>query len=237
MKTLDKKYQGTSTLEVLEGADNYNNWIADSLKKYINSPVIELGAGTGNISDYFLRSKKFTITEIDDQLLKILKNKYRSKSVTIKKLDLSRSSPSVFRSSFKSAIAVNVFEHIKNDTGAMRNASELLGKNGRLVILVPAKRFAYTRLDKNLGHFRRYEPDELREKLVKAGYRVEKLYYFNFVGLFSWMIRDKIEKQHLKLDKSQIALFDRVVPVLRKIEEIVPVPTGISIIAVARKNG
>ena len=48
------KYQGIGTLEVLEGANNYNKWIAESLHKYAKAPLIEIGAGIGNISDYFI---------------------------------------------------------------------------------------------------------------------------------------------------------------------------------------
>ena len=52
------KYQGISTLEVLKEAKNYNTWIAEEITKHIISPTIEIGAGTGNLTKYFLFSKK-----------------------------------------------------------------------------------------------------------------------------------------------------------------------------------
>lgn len=236
MKSKNNVYQGLSTLEVLEGADNYNKWIADSMRKHLVSPVIEFGAGTGNISDLILDKKDLTVTEVDQTLVDFLKAKYKDKNVKIFRLDLAGKIPRHIFSTYKSAFAVNVFEHIEDDVDALENVHKILSKNGRLVLLVPAKKVAYTKLDKNLGHYRRYEPEELQQKLLKSGYVVESIRYFNTLGLLSWIVRDKIEKQHRKLDKSHIELFDKIVPFLRKAEGVVPAFIGISLIAVARKR-
>lgn len=229
-------YEGTTTLEVLEGAENYNKWIADSVKRHMTGPVLEIGAGTGNISQYFIKVTNFVITDTDQVLVKTLKTRFKKyKRVTVQSLDISKPQGSN-KHSFSTVFAVNVFEHIKDDITAMRNTHSLLKKNGKFILLVPAKRFAYTKLDKNLGHFRRYEKDELREKLEQTGFVVEKVYFFNIVGLLSWMVRDRIEKNNVQLDPGQIALFDKIVPFLRVIETVIPVPIGISLIAVARKK-
>lgn len=233
MKKNKKAYQGISTLEVLEGADNYNVWIADRIKESAGYPALELGAGIGNISEHFLKTKDFMITEVDPRLLRHLRKRF-AKKCKVSKFDLNRSPSPRLRQRYRTVFAVNVFEHIKSDVAAMRNCRVLLRNKGKLILLVPAKKFAYTKLDKNLGHYRRYEPGELSQKLKQAGYTVESVKYFNMAGLLSWMVRDRIEKQHLQLDKSQIELFDKVVPVLKKIEDVVPIPIGISLIAVAR---
>lgn len=230
-------YQGISTLEVLEGADNYNKWIADTIDSYSKSHILELGAGTGNISDYFVHKKQFSVTEYDIGLVTHLRKKYKSKkNVNIFQLNIEEDIRKRHREKFNTVFAVNVFEHIKNDKKAFRQSHALLKKNGRMILLVPAKKFAYTRLDKSLGHHRRYEKDELYSKLTESGFFVEKLYYFNIVGLISWLVRDKIEKQHVQLSPSHIAMFDRIVPILRRIEARVPIPIGISLIAIAKKK-
>lgn len=230
-------YQGISTLEVLEGADNYNKWIADTIKKHSKSPIVELGAGTGNISDYFLNKKEVSITEYDRGLVKHLQTKYKTKkNVKIFQLDIEKTPEKKYVGKYNTVFAVNVFEHIKQDSKALSNARTLLKDHGRLIVLVPAKKFAYTKLDKSLGHHRRYEQDELYKKLVESGFLVEKLYFFNIVGLLSWIVRDKIEKQHVQLSPSHIALFDKIVPLLRLLEGYLPIPIGISLIAVAKKS-
>jgi hypothetical protein len=80
----------------------------------------------------------------------------------------------------------------------------MLKKKGKLNLLVPAKKFAYTKLDKELGHHRRYEKQEIISKLTKSGYH--------------------------------ITIFNSIVSLLRKIESVIPVPLGISLIVVARKT-
>lgn len=236
MKNKILSYQGTSTLEVLEGADNYNAWIAKSIQDNLFGKTLEIGAGTGNITNYFRKLKNFVITDTDKVLVSHLKKRFgRYKNITVERMDiLTLYAP--YKNTFSSAFAVNVFEHLQDDVKGLKNAHALLKRNGKLVLLVPAKRFAFTKLDKNLGHFRRYEKDELKGKLEQAGFVVEKIYFFNIVGLLSWMVRDKIEKNHVQLDSSQIAVFDKIVPLLRFIESFVPVPIGISLIAIAKKK-
>ena len=75
---------------------------------------------------------------------------------------------------------------------------------------------------------------ELGVKLAKASFQIEKLYFFNIVGLMSWIIRDKIERSG-GLRPYQISLFDTIVPFLKRVESKVRMPLGISLIAIAQK--
>src|SRR3989344_2255624 len=153
------KYVGLSTLEVLEEAKNYNKWISDEILKYVSTPVLEIGAGIGNLTSHFLIKKPLYVTDVDNSLVSSLRNKFNN-----------------------------------NDEQALININKMLKSNGRLILLVPAKKIAYTKLDKELGHFRRYEKKEIIKKLVKNGYKADKAYFFNLLGLFSWIIRDKIKR-------------------------------------------
>lgn len=231
-----KKYQGTLTLEVLEGADNYNNWIASRIKPFIKSPALEIGAGTGNISAYFSNIKNLTLTDVDPNLSKKLLKKFTDKkNINIETLNIESKFTKV-KNKFNSVFLVNVLEHIKNDQLALSNINSLLERKGRVSILVPAKKFAYNNLDKSLGHVRRYEKKELREKLEKGGFKIIYLEYFNIIGLLSWMIRDKITKNEDHLKPYQVKMFDVFVPFLSLIEPKKGLPVGISLIAVGEKN-
>lgn len=231
------KYIGLSALEVLEEAKNYNKWISDEILKYVKGPVLEIGAGTGNLTDYFLIKKPLYVTDVDNGLVNNLKKKFKSnKSLFVEVLDITKEPPGKFSSFFSTVFGINVLEHIKNDEIALRNTYKMLKNNGRLILLVPAKKIAYAKLDKELGHFRRYEKKELLEKLERNGYIVDKIYFFNIVGLFSWLIRDKVKRKNIHLKPYHIALFDSIVPFLRILESIIKVPVGISLIAVAHKK-
>ena len=230
------KYKGFKTLEVLEGADNYNRWIASRLAPHIKSPALEIGAGIGNISEFFSDRKELVLTDIDSNLTNFLREKFKkNKNIEIEELDIARSFGKI-NNKFRTIYAVNVLEHIKNDEIALKNANNLLLPGGKLILLVPAKKFAYTKLDKSLGHFRRYEKGELRVKLENSGFEIEKLEYFNALGLISWIIRSKITRNHKELKKSHVKFFDSLVPLLRLLESKRGLPFGISLIAVAVKK-
>lgn len=230
------KYQGVKTLEVLEGADNYNCWIADRLKAYIKSPALEIGAGTGNISSSFTSLKSLVLTDIDTTLVKQLRSKFSGKkNVAVETLNIESSLGKV-NNLFQTVYSVNVLEHIRDDRKALDNMNKMLKKGGRIVLLVPAKKWAFTKLDKSLGHFRRYEKKELREKIENSGFEIESIEFFNILGLLSWMVRDRVSRNHLHLNKGHVKVFDTIVPFLRRIEPKRGLPAGISLIVVARKK-
>lgn len=226
-------YSGTLTLEVLEGAYNYNKWIVDELSLHINYPLLEIGSGIGNISALLINNKDITLSDNEEVFINVLNSKYKKKNVKVINFDITKS-PNKNLKNFKSVIGINVLEHIEDDLKSLIHLKKTIGRDGNLVLLVPAKKMAYNKLDKSLGHHRRYEKKELVEKLEKAGYEVEKIKFFNTLGLVTWIIRDYFTGQQINLTPRQISTFDRIVPILRKIEGLVQTPIGISLIVVAK---
>lgn len=231
-------YQGRPTLEVLEGANKYNTWIAETFLPYIKPPILEIGSGIGNITKHFHRNTPIVITEIDEYFLKTLIFKFNNFSdVKVRTFDITQKPSEEFIQRFSTVLCINVLEHIENDVHALENIKKTLRKNGRLLMLVPAKKKAYTRLDKELGHFRRYEKNEIIEKLKKTGFALEKIYFFNLFGLITWIVRDKItQNKKIHLQSYQISLFDMIVPILKRIESRIKIPIGISLIIIAKNE-
>jgi len=228
-------YQGLTTLEILTEAKNYNRWIADNFYSSIQAPLLEFGAGIGNISELLSFYTPLCLTDTDARMLAHLKNKFSHiNDVSVNFLDITQPPPEHLVGSFQTVIGINVLEHVEDDEKALFHLGNVLKPSGRLLLLVPAKKWAYTELDRQLGHFRRYEKKELGEKLGKASFHIEKLYFFNIIGLMSWMIRDKIQRSG-GLRPYQISSFDTIVPILKCIESKVSMPLGISLIAIAQK--
>ena len=175
------------------------------------------------------------LTDTDASMLAHLKNKFSHlNDVSVNFLDITQPPPEHLVGSFQTVIGINVLEHVEDDERALFHLGTVLKPSGRLLLLVPAKKWAYTDLDRQLGHFRRYEKKELAEKLAKASFHIEKLYYFNIIGLMSWIIRDKIQRSG-GLRPYQISSFDSIVPLLKRVESKVSMPVGISLIAIAQK--
>ena len=57
---------------------------------------------------------------------------------------------------------MNVLEHIEKDKEEINNSLKILNKNGMLIILVPAHQKLFSKFDKEIGHFRRYDLDFLK---------------------------------------------------------------------------
>ena len=57
--------------------------------------------------------------------------------------------------------ALDVLEHIKEDHKAVLEISRILKKNGIVVVTVPHRMRFYTKQDQLIGHYRRYEIDQL----------------------------------------------------------------------------
>jgi SAM-dependent methyltransferase len=56
---------------------------------------------------------------------------------------------------------LDVIEHIKEDNSAISEMSRILKKNGILIISVPHRMKYYTNQDRLIGHYRRYEINQL----------------------------------------------------------------------------
>ena len=161
-------YQGLTTLEALTEAKNYNRWIASNFYSYIQAPLLEFGAGIGNISELLSSYTPLCLTDTDERLLAHLKHNFsHNNDVSVDFLDITQPPPERLVESFQTVIGINVLEHIEDDEKALLHLGSILKPSGRLLLLVPSKKWAYTDLDKQLGHFRRYEKKELGEKLVK----------------------------------------------------------------------
>jgi SAM-dependent methyltransferase len=67
-------------------------------------------------------------------------------------------------------MAFEVLEHIQEDERALKQFGSYLRKNGRIVLSVPAHMSKWGNIDISAGHYRRYEKDELKEKLRAADF-------------------------------------------------------------------
>jgi len=67
-----------------------------------------------------------------------------------------------------------VLEHVPDDEGLLRELARITRPGGHLVLTVPLGMKHYCSFDRYMGHVRRFEPDELRSKVERAGYVLER---------------------------------------------------------------
>ena len=85
-----------------------------------------------------------------------------------------------YKNKFDLIVATDVIEHIKNNKKEIIKISDLLKKDGYILITVPAFQSLYSSKDISLKHFRRYNKETLRNLLNKHFYEI-KFTYFNFI--------------------------------------------------------
>ena len=133
-------------------------------------------------------------------------------------------------------VSINVLEHVRDDDAELvRFHARLLARRGRLCLFVPARREIYSLLDADFGHVRRYGKPALRAQLERAGFEVERLHYFNWVGYLAWWWNFRLLKRR-HFEPGSVAFFDRwIFPVVHACERrVLRPPLGQSLLAIAR---
>ncbi len=207
------------------------------LKKLINEgPVLDVGCGAGVMTEMLIK-KGLEIYSIDiDQRLvdytKRINKKTFLADITAFREDNTKKQG---LPKFKTALAADVIEHIKEDTAALKNINKLLDLNGKIVISVPYHKFFWTPSDVARGHYRRYSRKELRQKLESTGFRVEKVMFRSFLPIIVFFI-SKLLRYRVNHEKiSQSRLNSILLWYFKNIENKLSLPIGTEIICVARK--
>jgi SAM-dependent methyltransferase len=148
-------------------------------------------------------------------------------------------------SSIEAIGVFDVLEHIEEPIPMLQEFSRVLGRNGLLIITVPAHQFLYSEYDSSIGHYRRYSVSDLESALTAAGFDlVEARFLFSFLVPIAWLLRVLPEKLGVsssatsrKSARTQFRIAQLFSPVFRALvalEKILRPPFGLSIIALAR---
>ncbi|HMG84871.1 MAG TPA: methyltransferase domain-containing protein [Terracidiphilus sp.] len=217
----------------LSEAKNYRAALLHDFRVYLQGNVLEVGAGIGQMTSELRQIpeiKRLCSIEPDPAFCAKLLS-------TIPHHDLLNGTISDLKSetNWNAILSINVLEHIKLDIEELVAYHRLLRPaGGKLCLFVPARPEIYAPIDRDFGHFRRYTRLELHTMLKKAGFRIERLRYYNIVGYFAWWVSFCLLKKR-SFDVAAVRWFDRAIfPVVHGFESrICPPPIGQSLIAVA----
>ena len=228
---------GRTTLEAIAGADRFNEWMYDTVKPFCHGKILEIGSGIGNISRFFVRDRwDVSLSDSSATYLETLRAKFPSTDVfdiDIAATDFD-SRVKHLAGKFDTVFLLNVLEHIEDDGKALLHCGSLLNPGGTLVVLVPAYRALYARLDKELGHFRRYTKRSLGAVIENAGMEPKRVFYFNAIGISAWLYAKCFRLK--RVPKKEMNIFDRLSGPGKVIDRLVMHSIGLSAIGVATKN-
>ena len=242
MDTLDDIATCNKAIGSLRNASNFAKWSVSLIDKYIGERVLEVGGGIGTFTDFFVDKEILLTTEIDDDCFMTLSSKYRNNNnveVVNENILNDKFIENAKEKYFDTVICFNVLEHIDNDIEAIKNMKECIKKDGgHLIIRVPAFNLLYSKLDRNVGHFRRYTKKSMLKKLsLFDDLEIIELFYMDIVGFFAWFFLFKIIGKESFASEGQIGLYDKLfVPFFSKIEKMINYPFGLTLFAICRKK-
>lgn len=234
---MEERLALTVTLNQLADLDQYNHWIYERIEPALGRSVLEVGSGTGNITQ-FLRTggRQVMATDVVPSYRRHLRKLFHGDSqVEVGQFDLNHPAPEeLVRHGFDTVVCLNVLEHIEDDLTALCEMRRVLRPGGRLALLVPAHQILFGEFDRAVGHFRRYEKGQLKRLLEEAGFIVTRIDFFNLLATLPWLINGRWLKRDY-LPAGQTSLANRLVPLL-KWERVLGPPFGLSLIALAQKS-
>jgi SAM-dependent methyltransferase len=226
----------TAVLEAMSFAPAYHRWIVDWFGTALAGHIVEVGAGDGTVTRLLLQSNVAQVTalEPDAERAAGLRAAF-AREPAVRVVAGGTSSPDLPRDIADATVVyVNVLEHVADDVAELRRAALLAGAEGRVCIFAPALPSLYSRLDAELGHHRRYTRSSLRAAAESAGLRVERMAYFDRAGALAWWLLHRVAG--LRINPGSASRYDRLVPLLRRLDTVLPLPFGKNLICECRRG-
>jgi glycosyltransferase involved in cell wall biosynthesis len=226
---------GSQILGRLNRAPRFTKWMADVIRPYVAQRVLEIGAGTGNLTAQLIPRFSYWATDINPLYLMYLENVGRNRPyMRVAFTDAEKAASYPKDQTFDTVICLNVVEHLADDRGALLNIRSVLDAGGRAIILVPCGPGLYGTLDEVLGHQRRYTRESLEKLVTSAGFDLEKMLEFNRVGVIAWWLNGRVLRRRT-FGLSQIKVLNVMTPIFRAVDKVLPLPP-LSLIAVIKKS-
>jgi SAM-dependent methyltransferase len=202
-------------------------------------PALDVGCGTGA----FLKdlSSRWNAWGIDTSELAI--EYARRRGLT----QLALGTLEEFRpasGSFDLITALDVIEHIQDDVAVLRQMGERLSPGGMIIVTVPAHPWLWSAHDEINHHHRRYTRHTLADAVSAAGLQLDYLGYFNCLLFPLALVQRAVARLTGKLLDDGLtvpsgwlnASLRSVFALERHAVGRIPLPFGLSLIAVIRKS-
>jgi SAM-dependent methyltransferase len=224
-------------IDALEGLSNYRDWILDEFGSALRGHTVEIGGGSGNISEK-LRTRVPTVDivepsrELSERLTRRLGG---HANVSIRNESAEGYLAAATPDSCDTIIMVSVLEHIEDDADALVRMHAALRPGGCVLLFVPALMFLFSKLDFEHGHFRRYGKAELVGKVRAAGFEVVAAKYMDLLGMAPWLLFNKWMRK-TEFDPRMVGIYDRFgIPLTRAGERLLGSPLGKNVMVIGRK--
>lgn len=224
--------RSSCTLESMTSARGFNRWMFSRFRPWIGDRVLDAGCGIGSLTELMLDRRQLVAIDADPAYVQRLSTRFgHLENLAVRQVDLAdqQALAALADYRFDTVVSSNVLEHIERDQQVAASLAGLLEPGGRMVVLVPGMPSLFSDLDRELGHYRRYRPQDLRALLENAGLEVSHEEQFNRFGLLGWFFNKATGRTSVA--PWQMRIYSLFLP-LAKLMDALQLGPGLSLIAV-----
>jgi SAM-dependent methyltransferase len=160
----------------------YKSYLVEKvLSRYaFQAPILEIGCGTGEFLETLNKFKLHNgdLIDLNNDTIQHCREK-----CSLLNLHMNVYCTDLFdfasEKKYNSIFMFEILEHIENDEAALEEVFTSLNPQGLFLMSVPAKQSLFSDEDTFQGHLRRYERNDLCNKLRKAGFVIEFFWCYN----------------------------------------------------------
>ena len=163
--------------------------------------VLEIGCGQGSMGARLARRADYLAVEPDPVSFAVAEPRIAGSGGTV--LNADHTAVPAGRT-YDLVCAFEVLEHLEDDDAALAEWTPFVKPGGQLMLSVPAFQHRFGPMDTRVGHYRRYDPEQLAERLEKAGLTdVRVLVYGWPLGYALEVVRNRMDARHLAADAAR----------------------------------
>jgi SAM-dependent methyltransferase len=222
--------------------DVIKSFIKMQMLQVSTDKVLEIGCGVGGNVALLSQSGHYRGIDMHKPAIDYCSEKYPQFEFQCTRVE---DIPQEFNSNkFDSIYILDVLEHIDDQVAILNSAQNYLTQSGKILVTVPAFEFLWSPHDEFVHHVRRYTKAGLKRVLVDAGYKVDRISYFNSI-LFPLALTQRLGMRllnrklstHLSTPPAMVnwlfkVIFTQEAWILKRTN----LPVGLSIIAVVSQK-
>lgn len=229
------RYPGTE-LELFQRATQWKAYLAQQIRPFLGSHVLEVGAGIGATTKILCSAHqtRWVMLEPDPELAAQLVGQVaqgrlsRQCQVTVGTI---QHLPDQDR--YDSVLYIDVLEHIREDRQELALAVKRLRPGGYLIVLSPAHQWLYSPFDEAIGHCRRYDRHTLAATAPPTA-QLLRMRYLDAAGLLASLANAMLLRRAAPTT-AQVLFWDRIlVPASRVLDRCFRYRVGKSVLGIWR---
>jgi glycosyltransferase involved in cell wall biosynthesis len=230
-------HHGLYVLKSIARARNFNRWLLAECRPWLGDRILEAGAGIGSLSALLLSRARLVLLDRDATFIRRLEEQFGQRgNVRVIQADLTMPEDAALwkDEAIDTVLCCGVLEHVGPDEEVLRSLRDALQPGGHCIVVVPAQSRLYNALDRRQGHQRRYDADELREKMERAGFEVVCSRSVGKLSALAWRLWGGLLRRR-RVSPRQTVCADRLFPLTRRLDCCLP-GAGATLIMVGRRR-